>query len=162
MPPLTDPLHNPLLTAALARAERCVAGFYAIQPREWASRFRYDLASAADHPGLPFPHGTLAQIVQLEIASRPIRWRIVLNDPEILAWGKTADLELVLAYTLAHELVHLVRFASGLAEFAHAHEHSQQEEEDRVARIAREALAPIVAREDLETLDRLAGCAGSD
>lgn len=139
---LTVPPWRPVLESALDTAERSVAGYYAISPREWSSRFRYDLGSDHDHPGLEFPPGTLAQIVQMEIVAspRPPRWRIVLRDGAILALRHQVDLHALLAYTLAHELVHLVRFASGLAPFDPHHGFDRGEEEARVCRIAREAV----------------------
>lgn len=144
---LTRPPWRTTLESALDTAERGVAGYYAISPREWSSRFRYDLGSDADHPGLDFPPGTLAQIVRMEILAspRPPRWRIVLRDAAILALRHQVDLHALLAHTLAHELVHLVRFASGLAPFDPHHGFDRGEEEERVCRIAREAVARLAA-----------------
>ncbi len=156
---LTAPEWSPRLCRALEQAEVAVAGFYAIRPREWISRFRYDVASAADHPHLGFPLGTLAQIVELrfEAPPRPSRWRIVLRDPLIFRLGRRLGLGTVLAYTFAHELVHLVRFASELAPFDLGEEHARTVEESRVRRIARDALLPVLGDGVRPVLDRLAG-----
>lgn len=154
---LTDPEWSAALCRALGDAERAVAAFYGIRPLEWMVRFRYDVGSAADHPGLAFPPGTLAQIVELRVGERPPRWRIVLRDPLILRLGRRWGLPTVLGYALAHELVHLVRFASGLAPFDLGEEHRRTEEEERVRRIAHEALLPVLGADARGALDRLAG-----
>lgn len=158
-PRLTAPPWDEAVATALETAEVAVSGFYAIRPREWTSRFRYDVASALDHPDLPFRAGTLAQIVGIEIAEspRPPRWRIVLRDPVIFRLARRHGLHVVLAYTLAHELVHLVRFASGLAPFDASEEHGRTEEEARVCRVARESLVPVLAPDAHPSLDQLAG-----
>lgn len=160
---LASPDGRELICDALQDAELAVAAFYAIRPREWSHRFRYDIASASEHPHLPFRAGTLAQIVGLEIedSPRPPRWRIVLRDPAILRLGRRWGVRTVLAYTLAHELVHLVRFASGLAPFDATEEHARSAEEARVCRIAREALLRRLGDEARPALDALAGaCSG--
>lgn len=155
---LTDPPWHDEVAAALDAASHGVAAFYAIRPREWASRFRYDLASAIDHPELEFRPGTLAQIVQLEIAGSPLppRWRIVLRDRVIFRLARRHGLHAVLSYTLAHELVHLVRFGSGLAPFDLGEEHSRSAEEARVRRIAFDALLPVLGEGTREALLALA------
>ncbi len=155
---LIDPPWHDEVAAALDAASHGVAAFYAIRPREWASRFRYDLASAVDHPELEFRPGTLAQIVQLEIAGspHPPRWRIVLRDRVIVRLARRHGLHTVLSYTLAHELVHLVRFASGLAPFDLGEEHSRSAEEARVRRVAFDALLPVLGADAREALLALA------
>ena len=156
---LVDPPWRDALARALDVAERSVASFYAIRPREWASRFRYDLASAADHPALNFAPGTMAQIVALEIAasSRPPRWRIVLRDAVVFRLARRHGLDNVLAYALSHELVHLVRFASGLAVFDETSAGHRDEEERKVSRIAAEALAPALGPAARPALEALSG-----
>ena len=116
---LTGPPWDRVLDTALETAERLVADWYGIRPREWSSRFRYDLASSADHPELAFPGDALAQLVRLEDPSgtTPGRWRIVLRDEALHRLGARHGLSALLAWTLLHELVHLVRFATGLAAF---------------------------------------------
>ncbi|HHN74813.1 MAG TPA: hypothetical protein ENK10_06240 [Acidobacteria bacterium] len=138
---LTHPPWKTQVCRCLDKAEQAVARYYAIRPREWSTRFRYDLASAADHPDLHFPASALAQIVRIEPApADQQRFRIVLRDEEILRLAEEFGLEAVLELTLAHELVHLVRFGQGLADFEQAGS-AQQAEERRVQRIAAEALA---------------------
>lgn len=152
---LISPPWRERVCRCLDRAEASVAAYYAVQPREWATRFRYDLGSSHDHPEISFPPGALAQILRVDPPPRgKKRFRIVLRDPEILRLGEQFGLDPVLTFTLAHELVHLVRFAHSLAPFeltgrAHA------EEEERVSRIAVEALradATDTERAGLEAL----------
>jgi len=156
---LHDPAHIGTLERALELAERAVERYYAISPREWESRFRYDLVSSALHPELPFHPGALAQIALVErgTGDRPPRYRIVLKDEELLALGdEVGDLQTVLAATLAHELVHLVRFASRRVPFDLAGP-GILDEERIVRRITRESLEPVLppgARRALERLTR--------
>jgi hypothetical protein len=153
-------LHRPpwlrTLCDALEDAEQAVARYYAISPREWATRFRYDTGSAADHPDLSFHPGALAQIVQLEKAARPeaSRYRIVLKDEEVLALGHELGTPAVLRVVLAHELVHLVRFASKRVPFE-LPRHQIETEEREVRRITREALRPSMAGSKAAVLTRL-------
>jgi hypothetical protein len=51
--------------------------------------------------------------------------------------------------------VHIVRFASGLALFDATDEHSQRDEENRVRRIARAALLPVIGGQARRSLDLL-------
>jgi hypothetical protein len=143
-PRWTDPPWRPLLGHSLERAEECVAGFYAIRPREWTTRFRYDIASCHDHPELPFTRTSLAQIVRLDAPPpRPGRYRIVLRDPQLFSLADDYDPVAVLTVTLAHEMVHLVRFGQGLAHFE-LPERLRQAEERRVRRIAEDAVLKAV------------------
>jgi hypothetical protein len=154
-------LHHPPLRDTLCRAlelaEQAVAAYYAISPREWSTRFRYDTAAGDDHPQLPFHPGALAQIVQLEPGSpdRPPRYRIVLKDEEIVALGREHGLFPVLAYTLAHELVHLVRFGSKRVPFE-LPPALVDEEERTVRRITRETLRPLLGPEDQAVVEQMA------
>jgi hypothetical protein len=143
----TDPPWSPLLGRSLDLAERGVAGFYAIRPREWSTRFRYDIASCYDHPELPFPSTTLAQIVRLEAPPpRAGRYRIVLRDPELFSLATEFDPLAVMTLTLAHEMVHLVRFGQGLACFE-LPERLRAAEERRVRRISERAVLDVVGPE---------------
>ncbi len=151
---LTAPPWDRVLDGALEQAERLVADWYGIRPREWASRFRYDLASSLDHPELAFPGPALAQLVRLEDPSgdTPGRWRIVLRDDALHRLSRRHGLAPLLAWTLLHELVHLVRFATGLASFEGADPGARSAEERHVEtvvrRIVRAAEDPALAAVD--------------
>ncbi len=152
MMPHAPRLHKPplleTLCEALQLAETAVSRYYAISPREWGTRFRYDVGSADDHPDLPFHPGALAQIAQLSPASGgfPARYRIVLKDDEILDLADSTGLVPLLTFTLAHELVHLVRFGSRRIPFD-ASEHAVLAEEEEVHRITLELLEPALGED---------------
>ncbi len=137
---LTDSAWSEPLGDALEAAELSVETYYAISPREWASRFRYDLASCHDHPELHFRESAMAQIVRAERSGAArTRYRIVLREPTIFRLAESHDLATVLTTALTHELVHLVRFGQGLAPFE-AGEHERSEEEQLVIRISEQAI----------------------
>ena len=152
MMPDAPRLHKPplveTLCEALQLAETAVSRYYAISPREWGTRFRYDVGSADDHPDLPFHPGALAQIARLSPGSGgfPPRYRIVLKDDEILALAETTGLVPLLTFTLAHELVHLVRFGSKRVPFE-VPGHEVPAEEEAVHRITVETLEPHLGEE---------------
>ena len=162
-----EKLHDPrlvgILDEALDLAERAVERYYAISPREWSRTFRYIVGSSEDYPDLPFHPGALAQIVEAERqpSHRPPLYVIVLRDEEILSLARRFGLVPVLAATLAHELVHLVRFASRRVPFDQKGP-DMVEEERTVRRITREALAPLLPREALGALEHLTGGLGGD
>ena len=161
---LTAPPWDAVLDSALERAERLVADWYGIRPREWSSRLRYDIGSAADHPDLPFPRGSLAQLVRLEDPAGGVtgRWRIVLRDDALHALGRRHGLAPVLAWTLLHELVHLVRFATGLAPFDVGDEEARRAEEHHVDTVVHR-IVRAAGDATLAAVDRhLAAPAGQD
>jgi hypothetical protein len=143
-PRLHKPPHLETLCEALQLAETAVSRYYAISPREWGTRFRYDVGSADDHPDLPFHPGALAQIARLSPASGgfPPRYRIVLKDEEILERSRGSGLVPLLTFVLAHELVHLVRFGSGRVPFEMQPGEIRSEEEE-VHRITVATLEPF-------------------
>ncbi len=151
-PPWQGTLHD-----ALELAEGAVAAYYAISPREWGTRFRYDVESAAAHPELAFHPGALAQIALVEPggSDRPARFRIVLQDEAILELGAREGLLPVLAYTFAHELVHLVRFASQRVPFDLPAD-AIEDEERTVRALTLRILAPVLGEEARPLLERLA------
>jgi hypothetical protein len=134
---------------AAARAEELTAGFYCIPGREWR-RFPYDIATLADDPG-PRPR-VFADVVRLirsesagVAAARREMYRIRLRDDELLAaveGPRDVALYPLLLYVLTHELVHVVRFESGLAVFDDADPQIRAVEENRVHTITRKVLEP--------------------
>jgi hypothetical protein len=135
---------------AAARAEELIRGFYCIPGRE-RSRFPYDVATLADDPGPG--RRVFADLVRVvrpasAEAGRDPReiYRIRLRDDELLA-ATAPPGEVLLAplllYVLTHELVHVVRFASGLAIFDDDDPGRREEEENRVHSITRRVLDPV-------------------
>jgi hypothetical protein len=132
------------LREALAEAEARIGAFYRIPGREWR-RVPYDLETLAEGPG-PAP-GAFADVVRLcrqgASASGGDLWRIRIGDQAILdAVHRRADgieLRPLLLYVLTHELVHVVRFGTGLAGFE-ADLAERHAEEGRVHAVTRRVL----------------------
>lgn len=132
---------------ALQVAEATTADFYRIPGREWG-RFLHDLHTLEDGPGPGL--GVFADVVRLERAGpapgpREI-YRIRVRDDAILSALATRRDGIqffpLMLYVLTHELVHVVRFASGLAGFD-ADEAERRSEERNVHRITRQVLKPL-------------------
>ena len=134
---------------AAVAAEELTGGFYCIPEREW-SRFPYDIATLSEGPGPD--RQVFADVVRtVRPASSPGRgpeqqlYRIRLRDDEILgAVGERLDTALfpLLLYVLTHELIHVVRFESGLAAYETDDPAARVLEEDRVHAITRKVLQP--------------------
>lgn len=133
---------------ALSAAETYTGGFYGIPGREWP-RYPYEVRTLAEGPGPEAPvFADVVRAVPVEAgrggASGP-RFRVRLRDDVILA--KVRDVREVglfplLLYVLTHELVHVVRFGSGLADFD-APTEERTAEEARVDAVTRRILAPV-------------------
>ncbi len=134
--------------AALGTAEELTSRFYCIPEREWP-RFPYELATRATEP--PLEDWAFADVVRVvapsPVASRfPERYRIRLRDDAILAAvnrpGRPVGLRALLLYVLTHELVHVVRFGSGIAPYD-VDPDGRGVEEARVHGITRRVLGPL-------------------
>ncbi len=131
---------------ALALAEARTAAFYGIPGREWP-RFPYDVRTLAEGPG---PRARVfADVVRAvprrergAAARRLPRFRVRLRDDVILEAVEEGDVALhpLLTVVLVHELVHVVRFGGGLADFDAAAA-ERRAEEVRVHAITRRILA---------------------
>ncbi|MBZ5639329.1 MAG: hypothetical protein LAO51_11325 [Acidobacteriia bacterium] len=139
------------LGRAITLAEDLTGRFYCIPGREWP-RYPYELKTLADGPGPAAP--AFADVVRLvpdPLAFRPASvhqlFRIRLRDDAILeaAEQRSDGIELfpLLLYVVTHELVHVVRFGAGFANFRVA-EHRRRKEEERVHAITRGVLRPVV------------------
>jgi hypothetical protein len=148
-----DPSERLQVTRAAARAEELTRDFYRIPGRE-RPRFPYDLATLADDPGPR--RRVFADVVRVVLPAslatgrdRREIYRIRLRDDRLLAAADAgADVELfsLLLYVVTHELVHIVRFRSGLAVFDDTDDRARRDEELRVHSITQKVLAP--ARDD--------------
>lgn len=132
---------------ALSLAESYTGLFYGIPGREWP-QYPYEVRTLAEGPGPEAPvFADVVRAVPLEAAegrsSRP-RFRVRLRDDVILAKSRDVGevgLFPMLLYVLTHELVHVVRFGSGLADFD-APPEERRCEEARVDAVTRRILAP--------------------
>jgi len=128
---------------ALGTAEDLTARFYRIPGREWP-RFPYDVRTRAVDPGPT--DGAFADLVRIRCerpGAIPDRFRIRLADEAILdaADADGPPLYPLLLYVLAHELIHVVRFGEGRAEWD-ASGALRREEERRVHAITRKVVGP--------------------
>jgi hypothetical protein len=150
---LFDPSERLQVSRAAARAEELTREFYRIPGRE-RPRFPYDIATLADDPGPRRP--VFADVVRVVLPASPDTgrdrrqiYRIRLRDDQLLsaahAAGDVGLFPLVL-YVVTHELVHVVRFESGLAVFHDTDARARGREEVRVHSITQKVLAP--ARDD--------------
>lgn len=162
-----DPSERRQVHRAAARAEDLTSGFYCIPGREW-TRFPYDIATLAEGPG---PEARVFADVVRAVPSPRVQsgwvrdlYRIRLRDDEILAAvGGLPEVGLfpLLLYVLTHELVHVVRFESGLAEFDAPDPGTREREEARVHAITRKILKPADSAA-LRRVAELCGRAASD
>jgi len=144
-----DPSQRLQLSRAAARAEELTRDFYRIPGRE-RPRFPYDIATLADDPGPR--RRVFADVVRVVLPAssetgreRREIYRIRLRDDQLLAAtdaGGDVELYPLLLYVLTHELVHVVRFESGLAVFDDADARARGREEVRVHSITQRVLAP--------------------
>jgi hypothetical protein len=159
---LFDPAERQQVFRAAGRAEELTRGFYRIPGRERA-RFPYDVATLADDAGpRPRVFADLVRVVQppsgrAGLGERRI-YRIRLRDDELLtATDRSPDVRLfpLLLYVLAHELIHVVRFESGLAVFDDADPERRDREETRVHSITQKVLEPAEDAGLRAVVDRL-------
>jgi hypothetical protein len=139
---------------ALIAAEQLTERFYCIPGREWA-RIPYELTTLAEDPAPPVEaFAELLRLVPDPTAPKPplvpSLYRIRLRDDTILEMvgrgGAGVELFPLLLYVLTHELVHVVRFAGGHAEFD-AEGEVRRAEEARVHAITRKVLRPALEPE---------------
>ena len=133
---------------AAVQAEDLTSRFYCIPGREWP-RFPYDISTLSQGPGPERPvFADVVRLVRRETAdargSGDELYRIRLRDDQILAAvGERCEaLFPLLLYVLTHELVHVVRFRSGLAAYEIDDPLVRGREELRVHTITRKVLQP--------------------
>ena len=145
-----DPSERLQVTRAAARAEELTRDFYRIPGRE-RPRFPYDVATLADDPGPR--RKVFADVVRIVLPAcrdtgreRREIYRIRLRDDQLLAAADAREdvgLFPLLLYVVTHELVHVVRFESGLAVFDDTNARTRAREEVRVHAITQKVLAPV-------------------
>lgn len=146
---LFDPSERLQVSRAAARAEELTRDFYRIPGHE-RPRFPYDVATLADDPGPRHP--VFADLVRVVLPASPDTgrdrrqiYRIRLRDDQLLAAAdsrRNVGLFPLLLYVVTHELVHVVRFESGLAVFDDTDARARSREEVRVHEITQKVLAP--------------------
>jgi hypothetical protein len=131
-------------------AEERTLRYYCIPPYRW-QQLSYDLVTRQDQGWEPLPGTWLARVQHLchTRAAHPSAfdfYRIQLNDPGILTKAEREKLETdiypFLVYILTHEMVHLVRLSSILADGEVVHV-PREEEENRVRRVANHILSEV-------------------
>jgi hypothetical protein len=135
-----------LVFRALDEAEERTTSYYCIPQFRW-EKLRYDLLTQADCDWEPLPETMLARVRCLQRVNRNAPfdfYRIELNDQSILTAAErenlTGDLYPFFVYILTHEMVHMVRLSSILANGPESVVPCDETEEERVQRISRRIL----------------------
>ncbi len=134
---------------SVAMTEEMVCNFYKMSANQWL-RHRYDVKTLADLSGEEIVDGPFAQVVRYFGRQHNATlgpdfydfYKICLQDNAILeALRLNPALTLLpfLTYIIAHELVHIVRFAKFYQQF-HAPPEEKNREETRVHNITRSIL----------------------
>jgi hypothetical protein len=117
-------LQRKLAIQAMGEAEDRTTRYYCIPPYR-REQLRYDLLTRHDREWEPLPETALARVRYLQkpaLRSQHLcdYYRIELNDPSILTAAQRenllADLYPFLVFILTHEMVHLVRLSTRLAD----------------------------------------------
>lgn len=130
------------------QAELMVCNFYRLKPQEMAG-FQYDVRTLAFLKKHEFKDDVFAHLCRYEYVSGHF-YRICIHDHRILdavdrghSFIKFAPLML---YIAVHELVHVVRFDRGEADF-HIPQEERKREEKIVHRITSDLLCPYMTAE---------------
>lgn len=138
-----------LVFKALNEAEERTTGYYCIPPFRW-EKLKFDLLTREDHEWEPLPESMLARIRLLQRTGfeKPFDfYRIELNDHGILTAAErenllgAVDLYPFFVYILTHEMVHLVRLSTILANQADSATPYWESEERRVQEISHQILS---------------------
>jgi len=158
-----NPLQVSRIKGVFGQAER-LAGRYFHLTEEQMRAQRYDLKTLAhleshEVDEKAFAHLCKYSIRKEEQAEKPRTYdlyRICLQDNRILGAIERAHsfirLESLMLYIAVHELVHVIRFASGQADFEAPHDERLQEER-KVDKITRTVLDPVADRDMSLVLD---------
>lgn len=149
-----------IINHSVSLAEELVCNFFKMSATQWL-RHRYDVKTYADLDTHEKVEGPFAQIVRYSCqkegdslcSSTYDFYKICLQDKAILAAVKSRpgiELAPFVLYIIAHELIHIVRFAKFYQHF-NALPEERKIEEDRVHRTTRE----ILSRHDIEGISEV-------
>lgn len=148
-----NPSQITLVGRAFAQAERMAGVYFRLDPRQRMERL-YDIKTLAFLEKHEVCEGAFAHLCKYQSpeadageAGESHFYRICLQDDRILdaveRAGSFIRLSPLLLYIAAHELVHVVRFEHGQGDFD-APEEEKGTEEERVHRITRHLLKPVI------------------
>jgi hypothetical protein len=135
------------------QAEKLAGQYFRLSRGEWKER-RYDVRTLAFLEQHEVREGAFAHLCKYEYGKDPAPkgngfhfYRICLQDNRILDAVDRAHsfirISPLLLYIAAHELVHVIRFDRGEGNFD-AHEDEKSGEEEKVHRITRNLLKPVI------------------
>lgn len=89
---------------------------------KWNVNGVYDIQTLADSDAAEKQHGVFAQLLKVEHSKKtlPGYYRICLHDTEILTFlqeNPSVDLLSLITFIMTHELLHIHRFSTGMADF---------------------------------------------
>ena len=152
-----NPLQVSKIKGVFDQAER-LAGRYFLLTEDQMRAQRYDLRTLAHLEAYEVDEKAFAHLCKYAIrkeeqAEKPRSYdlyRICLQDNRILGAVERAHsfirLESLMLYIAVHELVHVIRFGSGQADF-NAPGDERLQEEEKVNKITRSALHPVADRD---------------
>lgn len=158
-----SPLQVSRIKGVFGQAERLAGRYFHLTDEQMRAQ-RYDLKTLAhleshEVDDKAFAHLCKYSIRKEEQAEKPRTYelyRICLQDNRILGAIERAHsfirLESLMLYIAVHELVHVIRFASGMADFEAPHAERLQEER-KVDKITRTVLDPVADKDMSLVLD---------
>ena len=158
-----NPLQVSRIKGVFGQAERLAGRYFHLTDEQMRAQ-RYDLKTLAhleshEVDEKAFAHLCKYSIRKEEQAEKPRTYdlyRICLQDNRILGAIERAHsfirLESLMLYIAVHELVHVIRFASGQADFEAPHDERLQEER-KVDKITRTVLDPVADKDMSLVLD---------
>lgn len=143
-----NPIETSIVAEAFRQAEKMAGRYFRIEPSALAA-LKYDVRTLAYLDRHEKKEGAFAHLCKYEYR-RGHFWRICLHDHRILDAVYRAHSFIKLAslmmYIAAHEMIHVVRFDSGQADFFGDAE-QRIKEEKRVHDITVDMLQPLMTTE---------------
>lgn len=152
-----SPLQMSKIKRVFGQAEQLAGRYFHLTEAQMRSQ-RYDLRTLAHLEAHEVDEKAFAHLCKYSVCKEePVEktksydfYRICLQDNRILNAVERAHsfirLESLMLYIAVHELVHVIRFASGQADFNAPHGERLQEEE-KVNKITRSALHPVADKD---------------